>query len=201
MPSSRLEFRGIITTGIIREGLEQLGPELSPTWKSRHRGTYPASLQRGGWRCKTQGLNLDLSGFFSQAEAQTLLATREKGERSRFLLQDKASACRRSAFRDGFANGARSLPCGAGPVLLAVAAFWLRHDSPLLHIWAGVIQGEREGFVLLLEHSSQRLLWFRAWVLLEGATGKRARLSKMGRAGMPGAAQPCPAPEGRIGPT
>lgn len=93
LPSSRLEFRGIITTGIIREGLEQLGPELSPTWKSRHRGMYPASLQRGGWWCKTQGLNLDLSVFFSQAEAQTLLATREKGKRSRFLLQDKASAC------------------------------------------------------------------------------------------------------------
>lgn len=88
MPSSCLEFRGIITTGIIREGLEQLGPELSPTWKSRHQGMDPASPQWRCWQCKAPALNLELSRFSSQGEAQTLLAAREKGETSRFLLQD-----------------------------------------------------------------------------------------------------------------
>lgn len=105
-------------------------------------------------------------------------------------------------FQDGFANGAGSSPRGAGPVPLAVAAFWPRCVSPLLHIWAGVIRGEREAFVLLLEHSNKRLLWFRVWVLLwGGATGKKAHLLKIGQAGMPGAVQPLPAPGGRIGPT
>lgn len=77
--------------GIIREGLEQRGPELSPTWKSRLRGTYPASLQQRGWRCTAQGLSLPMGRFSSQA--QTLLAAREVKQvdfccRTRLLLAD-----------------------------------------------------------------------------------------------------------------
>lgn len=201
MPSSHLEFRGIITPGIIREGVEELGPELSPTWKSRHTGTDPASLRQRGWRCQTQGPNLELSSFLSQAEAQVCLATGERGETSGFLLQDRAPACCRSAFREGCASGAKSWPCGAGPVPLAGAGFWPQRVSPWLHIWAGVIQGEPEAFVLLLEHSSERLLCFRAWVLHRGAPGKRARLLKTGRAGILGAAQPHLEHGDRTGPT
>jgi len=167
LPSSHLESRGIITTGIIREGPEQLGPELSPTWKSRHTGTYPACPRRRGWRCDSQTLNLALSVFSARQRP------RRRWQRGRTVKQ--VDFCCRTGllladalFQDGFVSGARSWSCASR----CSCVFGPDASSPTLHIWAGVIRGERAAFVLLLEHSSERLLWFRAWVLLWGGNWK-----------------------------